>query len=103
MDYVAIGARIRRARKMSNLTQSKLAERVEISTSFLGHIERGSRIASIETMARIAIELELSLDTLVFGPEHGSEYPLPKEMSVDQRKTINDVLRVLIDNYNEWK
>ena len=42
-DYGAMGARIRACRRELKLTQEKLAERVGISNSFVGHIERGEK------------------------------------------------------------
>lgn len=52
VDYVALGQRIRSHRCALHLTQEELAERVGISASFLGHIERGSRVLSVETLWR---------------------------------------------------
>ena len=65
MDYQGLGRRVRRARKLAGMTQCELAERLSISTSFLGHIERGSRKASLETIIKIANELSISLDELL--------------------------------------
>jgi transcriptional regulator with XRE-family HTH domain len=65
MKYAALGRRIRTERQRNGLTQEKLAERVGISTSFLGHIERGSRKASLETLVNIANSLEMGVDSLL--------------------------------------
>lgn len=65
MDYVALGKRIRSERKVRKHTQEELSEMVGISLSFLGHIERGSRKASIETLIRIANTLNISIDYLL--------------------------------------
>ena len=62
MDYVALGERIRDARKRQKRTQKLLAEQAGMSASFLGHVERGSRKASIETLVRICNCLDLSVD-----------------------------------------
>ena len=53
MDYTALGHRIRTLRTASGLTQAELAERVGISASFLGHIERGTRVLSVDTLAAL--------------------------------------------------
>ncbi len=63
--YVAIGQRIRKARHDKLLTQESLAEKAGISASFLGHIERGSRIASIETLVRLANALDIDANALL--------------------------------------
>ena len=64
MDYESLGMRIRRARKAAGMTQADLAEKLGISTSFLGHIERGTRKASLDTLVKMANELGVSLDSL---------------------------------------
>ncbi len=65
MDYIGLGRRIKSARRALNLTQEELAGRVGISLSFLGHIERGSRKASMETLVKLANALGESLDQLM--------------------------------------
>ena len=67
MDYESLGMRIRRARKAAGMTQADLAEKLGISTSFLGHIERGTRKASLDTLVKMANELGVSLDSLAVG------------------------------------
>lgn len=65
MDYVALGMRIRQRRHQLRLTQEQLAERCDLSASFLGHIERGSRKASLETVIGIANALDTGADDLL--------------------------------------
>ncbi len=65
MDYTSLGARIRRERVLHSWTQEQLAEKVNISVSFLGHIERGTRKASLETLVSISNVLDISLDYLL--------------------------------------
>lgn len=66
MDYIRMGRMIKDERIRMNLTQEEMANAVGISASFMGHIERGSRVASIETIERICIRTGLSADDL-FG------------------------------------
>ena len=66
-DYGAMGARIRACRRELKLTQEKLAERVGISNSFVGHIERGEKKASLETISQIGKALDVSLDYIIDG------------------------------------
>lgn len=65
MDYSAIGKRVRIRRKALGLTQEKLAEIVDVSTSFIGHIERGSRKLSVETLYDLCKALDVSADFLM--------------------------------------
>ena len=65
-----LGKRIRLLRQASpeNLTQEDLAERADISVSFLSMIERGERAPHIETLAKIADALEVTLGELFHFP-----------------------------------
>lgn len=67
IDYIGIGNRVREKRRELKLTQEALAERVGISTSFIGHIERAEKVASVETMMKIAYAMDTTLDYLVCG------------------------------------
>lgn len=67
IDYKAMGQRIREKRLELGFTQEKLAERIEMSTSHVGEIERGTSICSLAVLANIAEVLDLNLDTLVRG------------------------------------
>lgn len=60
VNYQDLGLRVRDARKAKHLTQEQLAEKVGISASFMGHIERGTRIASIDTLVSLCNVLEVS-------------------------------------------
>jgi len=65
MDYRAMGEQIRKCRKALRLSQREIAEQIDISVSFLGHIERGTRKASLETIVKIANVFQISTDVLL--------------------------------------
>lgn len=65
MNYKLMGAKIRRIRRGMRLTQEEFAEMIGVSTSFLGHIERGTRIPSVETIYRICKATGASADCLL--------------------------------------
>ena len=58
MNYKDLGRRIRSLRQKQHLTQEQLAEKIDMSASFLGHIERGSRVASLETLVKLCNVLD---------------------------------------------
>lgn len=70
INYVALGGRIRTARKQHGLSQEKLGEICQISTAHVGHIERGTRIPSLETLYKISNELNVSMDYLFFDSQN---------------------------------
>ena len=63
--YRMVGKRVRQLRLQRCLTQEQLAERAGISTSFLGHIERGSRKLSLDSFCRIARALDCTANDLL--------------------------------------
>lgn len=65
MDYARLGNLVRIKRKELKLTQEKMAEKVDVSTAFLGHIERGTRILSVETLYRLCVALDMRADDLM--------------------------------------
>ena len=67
LDYCAMGNRVRELRTKLKLTQENLAEAVGVSASFIGHIERGEKKSSLETISRLAASLGTSMDYIVLG------------------------------------
>ena len=49
-----IGEAIRIQRKKARMTQEKLAERADLNPKYLGEVERGEKIISIEALLRVA-------------------------------------------------
>lgn len=65
MDYVQLGKRVRFIRRCQDITQEQLAEKMGVSTSFVGHIERGTRVLSVETLYKLCTALGISADYLM--------------------------------------
>ncbi len=67
MRYKNIGLKIAYYRKMKGYTQANLAERIGMSTAYLGQIERGNRgnSFSLETLYQIADALEIDVNLLL--------------------------------------
>ncbi len=54
------------------MSQTDLAAAIGLTAAHVGHLERGSRRASLETMVAISRKLSVSMDVLLF-PEAGQE------------------------------
>lgn len=67
MDRIAIGQRIRALRKSKRYTQEALAEILDLSTAFVGQIERGEKHISVDTLVRISSTFAVSTDYILFG------------------------------------
>ena len=65
MDYYKIGQQIRRLRKAHGLSQEDLAEKVNISTTHMSHIETGNTKLSLPVLVDIAAALEVRTDDLL--------------------------------------
>ena len=80
INYSEIGTRIRRQRERIGLTQEQLGEACGLSCSFVGHIERGTRKLSVESLYKLASVLDTSADYLLFDNVL-SDASLPVEIS----------------------
>ena len=65
VPYKAIGKRIKIARIKADLTQERLAERINISPTHLSNIETGTTRVSLSTMISIANALSVTSDDLL--------------------------------------
>ena len=65
MNYTDLGRRIREERQKLNLTQENLAEAINVSTAYIGQIERGRRCPTLDTLICIANTLGVSIDYLL--------------------------------------
>ena len=64
-DRRLLGEGIRKYRKLAGLTQEKLAERIEINPVYMGQIERGYRVPTVDVLLRIARALKVRLRDIV--------------------------------------
>ncbi|MBE5795798.1 MAG: helix-turn-helix transcriptional regulator [Clostridiales bacterium] len=95
IDYTALGHRIRTLRTASGLTQAELAERVGISASFLGHIERGTRVLSVDTLAALCAALSATPNDLLGMAHAALAAQLPARVTVSVPALLQDVADLL--------
>ena len=65
MQMTSIGKKIRAARKEKKLRQEDLAERTGLSPNYIGMVERGEKVPSLESFISIANALDSSADVLL--------------------------------------
>lgn len=65
MELENIGKRIREKRLEKSWSQEELAEKVNLSTIYIGMIERGEKIPKLETFIKIVNSLETSSDEIL--------------------------------------
>lgn len=67
MDWLSIGQNIKKKRLSKSWKQSTLAEKVDLSTSYVGMIERGEKIPRLETLVHITNALDSTSDEILEG------------------------------------
>lgn len=82
VDYVLIGERIREIRTRQNISQMQLAERAELSTPYMSHIEKGKKRVSLPALVSIAGALGVTVNDLLSGnqPFDPAEYHSDMEL-----------------------
>ncbi|MFH0796330.1 MAG: helix-turn-helix transcriptional regulator [Candidatus Omnitrophota bacterium] len=66
--YHDLGVRVKKIRKELGISQEKLAFKARISPTFLSHIERGSKKASLRTVQKLAAALNVPVQNLFSPP-----------------------------------
>ena len=100
-NYKLIGKKIKEARKRKKITQEKLAEIVDKSTSYISYIETGKKQLSLETLIDIANTLSVSADDLLsynieVRHEVKNEFSaLLEKCNTYEKKVITDMAKAL--------
>lgn len=59
-----VGARLRELRKSINVSQEQLALKANLTTSYIGMLERGLKSPTVDTLEKLAYALEVDIDEL---------------------------------------
>ena len=103
MKLDTIGKNIRKFRLAKKLRQEDLAEKTGLSANYVGMVERGEKIPSLETFINIVNALELSAD-MVLSDVVDTGYTVKNsilneklsKLSADDREKIYEVIDTLI-------
>ena len=87
-QFQALGKRICELRRERKLTQGKLAERSNLTTNYIGKIERGEAQPTLEALLVISDALKTNPSTLF----RYLDRPSPKE---EIKKRIRELLELL--------
>lgn len=91
------GKNIRLYRQAKGLTQEKLAELVNVSSSYIGYLERGLRTPSLDLLARIGTALDVEPKVLLYTTSDDIDPTLEKLNALltgKNPKSINFVYEV---------
>lgn len=102
MNYIDLGRRIREERQRLNLTQEKLSETINVSTTYIGQIERGERCPTLETLIKISNSLGVSIDYLLHDSVISSSttlmnlwIQLTQDLSDNEMEMIIELIKVI--------
>lgn len=107
MELETIGRNIKKYRIEKKLRQEDLAEKTDLSSNYIGMVERGEKIPSLETFISILNALEISAD-MVLADVLKQGYVVKnsllnedmQKLSQDDRERIYLVIETLI-NYSQ--
>ena len=80
INEVGIGQKIKETRKNQNVSRAVLAESVAITEQYLGEIERGKRIPSLEVYVNLVNTLQISSDVCLRSSDCQSLYYIYNEI-----------------------
>ena len=110
MELESIGRNIRKYRLMKKLRQEDLAEKADLSINYIGAIERGDKIPSLETLIVIINALGVSADMVlvdVVDTGYAVKDSLLAEkldkLSAKDRAKIYDVIDTMIKHSTQVK
>ena len=86
-EDIDIGERLRGVRENMHMTREEFSEKIDITDSFLGQIERGERSLSVKTLKKVVRYTGVSADYLLFGQDSNN-------------KTIQKINNILTVNSN---
>ena len=97
MMYQKFGERVKRQRLLAQLTQEKLSQMAGISLSFLGHIERGTRKASLDTVVRLSNALKVSPNFLLQDSLDDGLLDYEVQITPNQRRLLREISTRIIE------
>ena len=103
LNYELLGKQIRKQRKEKKYTLEQLAEKLDVSTTFIGQIERAKGIPSLETLVKIANVLEISIDSLLFGDLNNKVTELTQTFTPKEKELLLKNIEIINEYRNNAK
>ena len=83
-----LGIKIKEIRKLNNLTQAELVEKINVDSKYISRLETGTSIASISTLIKISKVLNVELSD-IFTVE-----------SLQKKKKIIELINIKLNKIN---
>lgn len=107
MNRKVLGKRIREERIRVGLTQEQIAEYINVSTTYIGFIERGERSVTLEKLILLAECFHVTIDSLIHDnmpTESDSDTTkllhLWNQADVSEKEMILSISEVILKHHN---
>ncbi len=101
IDYIQMGQRIAKRRRVLNLTQEDVAEATGLSNNHISNIENNHSIPSIETLMKICKALNATPDYFLLGTVRNTNDCLLTGINEKIRLCSKQKL-ILVDHFVTW-
>ena len=97
---MTLGQRIRERRQVMKLTQQELANALDVTPQHISAIEQDKRTPSLSSLAKLAVELGVTVDYLVTGKEGVITDTIPairadKKLGIEIKKSLITLIQKL--------
>ncbi len=107
MNYELMGKNIAKIRNKNCMTQEQLAEKSNVSTVFISQIETAVRKPSLETIYKISLALNTTIDVLIGNESTQAKYDeilkLISRKNTSELSFISGLLREVCSNIEDGK
>ena len=101
MNYTDLGHKVRILRRARRITQEALARQVGISASFLGHIERGTRVLSLDTLLALCDTLDVTPNDLLSVEAYAAQQQLPTDLTEKEQRQLKELISLYLKHIRE--
>lgn len=110
LDLKSMGRRIRTIREKRNMTREALAEKVDLSATFIADIEYGNKCPSIKNFYLLCQALDITADYILGGIVYDMDtdyeaasickeiFGILKKCDTEQIKSIRDISMIYVDS-----
>ena len=96
INYKKLGKRMKEMRLAKGFSQEQLAEKCNLSTSYISYIETGKKKVNFSQLENLSKELNFTIDVLSKNEKNLTLNKLIKKCSKKEKLFLDKVIRVMI-------
>lgn len=97
IDYKLIGERIKKARKLMDMTQDMMAEKLGVSIGYISQVERGITKISLDLLGAISSILECDIASFITESAINSSEYMESELLSEIRKLDSQKKKYILE------